>query len=265
MIALRGGSGLGDALYVQSVARYFVECGQAVEVCSDYPDVFRPLWKKGVTVSPFRRDRVTKVAHYTFRKGEPGTSQFEDCCRSAGITTQIELRLDWRVTNQALVDRVRDAGKPVVLVQLPRNPMGRNDGVGAELLPDCGVIQRIIDRIRGDVLIVQVGKGPPRHRFTGVDIDLANQTTVAEMLDVASVASGFVGYVSFFVPLSESFSRPGLFVWSRAGLSSVHEFIRQITPQKVLHRRPFRFVFDDWTGDRIIGAADEFHQQVRGA
>jgi hypothetical protein len=198
-----------------------------------------------VAVVPFVRSNTDIVAHYSMRKGVVGTSQFEDCCISAGIKERVELRLDWAVTNQSLADSVREPGKPVLVVQLPRTPMGRTDGFGASLLPDCRAIQRLIDQAKPDHTIVQIGAGEPLFRFKGIDIDLANKTSVAETIDVASAADRFLGYVSFLVPLAESFGKPAVFVWSRRGLKDGHPYVRQITPQKILHAPTSSFVMDD--------------------
>jgi hypothetical protein len=75
---------------------------------------------------------------------------------------------------------------------------------------------------------------------------------VRDLLDVASVADGFLGYCSFMVPLAESFSKPALFVWSHRGLRAPQAYVRQITPQKILHRDTSHFVMDDWPIDRSI-------------
>lgn len=257
MIAIRGGSGLGDSLYVQAIARHLVRQEDRIEACSNWPDVFRPLAPHGVTVSPFRRTSITRLAHYATRRDVPRTTQFEDCCITAGIKEPVDLRLDWTIGNRALADRLRAPGRLVVVVQLPRSPMDRKDGFGAELLPDCRVLQRAIDRLGGRATIVQVGKGKPLHRFAGIDIDLADQTSVSDLLDVAAVADGFLGYPSFLIPLAESFAKPALIVWSRKGLNSRHLVIRQMTPAKLLHRQSCRFAVDDdsdWDLNRNVDA-----------
>lgn len=241
MKTIRAGRGLGDSLYLQSVARHLLDHGHdRLEVRSDYPEVFRPLGGR-VTVQPFSRVGVDILAHYTSRKGIAGSTQFEDCCRCAGIAGPVDLRLDWQPLEPPLVQ----SEKPVVLVQLPRAPMGRTDGFGAELLPDCRALQHVIDGLSGKALLVQVGSGEPLFRFERIDVDLANKTTVSQLLDLASGAAAFVGYCSFFVPLAESFSKQALFVWSQRGLRTGQLFVRQITPQKVLHKPSSRWLFDD--------------------
>lgn len=262
--SIRAGSGLGDSLYLQGVVRHLVGQGAKLEVLTNWPDLFRPLAGR-ITVSRFRR-AADIYAHYARRRGHPETDQFRDCCIGAGIAGPAELRLDWTLTRSRLVDRLRGAaaGRPIILVQMPREPMGRADGFAMELLPDCRTIQRAIDRLAGRALLVQVGKGAVLYRFRGIDIDLANQTTVRELLDVAAISSGALGYCSYIVPLAESFARPALLVWSRRGLASGNELIRRLVPAKVLHRPSSRAVWDDCGDDELARAVDALVEQARG-
>jgi hypothetical protein len=246
-VTVRGGMGIGDALYVQSIARHWTETGQKVQVCSAWDEIFSQI---PVKVTPFTRLGVDRVAHYTMRKAIGGTSQFRDCCISAGIKEGIDLRLDWKRTSEPEIPK----GKPVVVVALPRSPMGRTDGFGAEVLPDCRVIQRLIDELHGTATIVQVGKGEPLFKFDRIDVDLSNRTSVSQMLDIASMADGFLGYCSFLIPLAESFNKPGIYVWS-SKIRKAQAFVRQMTPEKVLHRPNGRAIWDD---ERVTGVLDGF-------
>lgn len=252
--------GLGDSLYLQSVVRQFLKNGETVMPCSDWPAVFSQL---PVTVTRFHRPGVEIVAHYSTRKDQP-TDQFEDCCINAGLKLPVEMKLDWKPANRALVERINADGRPIICVQLPRPPMGRKDGYGKELLPDCSTIQKVIDRIGKRAFFVQIGSGRSLYRFRGLGLDLADQTSVTDLLDVASIAGGFLGYVSFMVPLAESFDRPALFVWSRKGLSAPQEYVRRITPQKILHKDSSKWIMDDCTGAEIESAADSLFEQARG-
>lgn len=265
---MRSGKGLGDSLYLQSIVRHLVktECGYPIEVCTSWNDVFRPL-KDKVRLSPFRRNHVDTSYHYISRKSYKDTDQFRDCCISAGITEPVDLRLDWVPRNTRLLDQVRKPGKPIVLVQLPREPMGRPDIMcGRDLLPDCATIQRIIDQLGDSVFTVQIGAGLPLYKFKGLGLDLADKTTVGDLLDVASVAHGALGYCSFIAPLAESLRKPLLLVWSRKGMSSRNPFISAITPQKIFHRpETSRAVMDDGSPQEIAEAADAFYQQVRSS
>lgn len=261
MKSIRCGRGLGDSIYLQSIARHLAERGEQLVALTDYPDLFRPLEGR-VGVAPFTRLNVDIVAHYVTRKGFPGSDQFEDACRAAGIRGPVELTLGWQPRNHELIRRVRASGRPVVCVQLPRAPMGRTDGFGKELLPNCSVLQHLITQLRTEAFIVQVGSGEPLHRFEGIDLDLAGQTSVADLLDVVSASDGCLGYVSFIVPLAEALQKPALLVWSHKGLRAPQRFIRQITPQKVLHRKSSLHVVDSWDEPRILEVLYAFRAAI---
>lgn len=239
MRTIRGGSGLGDAIYVASVVRHLNLRGERLRVATDWPDVFRYLDAECI---PFRRSGIDILAHYSARKPQ-STKQFVDVCMTAGIREPVELKLEWRTTRRLATSL------PVVLVQLPRSPMGRTDGFGASLLPDCTVIQRAIDFLKGRAYLVQVGSGKALHRFAGIDLDLSNKTSVVELIDLAAGCDAFLGYVSFIVPLAESMNKPALLVWSRKGLNCGTQYVRQITPQKVLYRDSSHYVIDDDAAD----------------
>jgi hypothetical protein len=260
-VTMRAGSGLGDSLYLQSAARHFVEKGRHVEVHSNWPDVFRPLAGK-VTVEPFSRVEVDRIVHYTQGKNNRRTTQWQDCLARAGIKGEPELRLDWKPGNTGLVEGVRRGKRPVIAVLLPRAPMNRDDGFGDELLPSGAVMQRALDEIGGRAKTVLIGSGAARYPLHGIDLNLSNNTSVSDLLDVASAADGFLGYVSFFVPLAESLGKPGLFIWSRRGLESNTDYIRTITPQKIIHRPDLLRAVIDNEPDNLAKAVDAFLEQA---
>ena len=216
-----------------------------------------------VQVIPFRRTGIDILAHYASRKRFPETTQFLDCCINARITEKVELRLDWPEPNSGIVQKLRHKahGLPILLVGLPRSPMGRTDGFGAEILPDCRKIQQLIDLLNQKYYIVQIGAGVPTFEFQRIDCDLANKTTVSELLDVFSICDGVLGYCSFVLAAAESLNKKTLMVWSRAGLNSKDEYIRQITPQKIIeHPEMTQYIIDDCTEQELNNAASAFLQ-----
>lgn len=260
-ISVRAGKGLGDSIYLQSVARHFIAAGHRVEACSDWPDVFAPLGES-CTVVPFRRLNTDRIAHYTAGKHNANTDQWQDCCRRAGITESVELRLDWEPRTACFSREVSD--KPLIIVLVPREPMDRKDHYARELLPDCAVLQRAIDLLRPQAHIVQVGAGVPLHRLNGLDVDLVNRTSVSDLLDVAASADAVLGYVSFLIPLAEALGKPGLMVWSRRGLGSAEEYIRTITPKKIIHRKDLlRVVIDDCSDAELAEACHTLLGEIR--
>jgi hypothetical protein len=212
-----------------------------------------------VKVVPFRRDNIDILAHYATRKGINGTTQFRDCCINAFIFSDVELKLDWVTKSNKHIESIKAPGKPIACVQLPRAPMGRSDGFGLEILPDCRVIQRAIDRLKKKYTIVQIGAGECLYKFDGIDFDLSNKTTVRELIDIASVADLFVGYCSFILALSESLKKPSIMVWSRAGLNSKDAYIRRIKPSKIIeYQKITKYIIDDCEIKETEGIANEF-------
>lgn len=261
MKSIRGGMGIGDAIYLAAVVRHLVARGQRLEVCTAWPEVFA-AYADRIKLSPFRRSPIDVLAHYSRRRNWR-TRQFEDVCIQAGIQEPVDLRLDWTVTDEGFVRRLLEPGLPVVLVQMPRAPMGRTDGIGHELLPDCRRIQEAIDRLRGRALIVQIGSGRPLFNFSGIDVDLRDQTSISQLIDAASVASGMLGYVSFIVPLAEALLKPALLIWSRRGLRSSTGFVRLITPAKILERPSSLHVVDNCPPAELEAAVERFYDAIR--
>lgn len=238
-------------MYVQAVARHLVRSGQQIVVKSGWREVFSQL---PVKVLPF--DRSADInCHYTLRKGQP-TNQFQDCCLQAGIKEAVDFRLDWAVTDWDLIESVRlkAKGRKVILVQMARRPMDRLDGYGDELLPQRDAYQACVDALSAEAFTVLIGSGKPMYEVTGASLDLTQKTTVSQLLDLGKSCDGLLGYCSLFVPLAEQFSKRALYVWARAGLRSRTPYIRQITPQKILHRKDLlKTVCDD---EDVLGALD---------
>lgn len=272
--SIRGGAGLGDAIYVAGVVRHLLARGDALEICTKFPDVYRQMQGR-YRLAPYRRAPVDIVAHYTGRRDKVGTSQFADCCITAGLRSDLEFRLDWKPQNLDLIARLRGAGKPIIVVQMPRAPFARDDGYGVEFLPDVCIIQRAIDMLAGRAFVVQIGQGKPERfdgqmlvpfeGYHGIDLDLANRTSVCDVMDIGITAHGFLGQCSFIIPLAECFGKPAQIVWSRRGLKSPHHVIRQMTPQKVLHRATSRAVIDDCSDEELRAAIDVLCDQVGSA
>ncbi len=254
MKRVRGGAGLGDAIYIRAIVEQMLRDNQEVTVCSDYPAVFEQL--PGVKTAPFSRENIQVLAHYTLGKTSTTTTQWDDVQRSARVPAP--LKITWTIKNQELVDAIRKdaAGRPVVLVHGGRTPMGRTDGFGAELLPEREPFEQVLDELK-HCFRVRVGKGADLYPLT-VDVDLNGGTTVTDLLDLGAACDGMVGQCSWVIPLAEVFDKPLLCVWSAAGLRSPTAYVKLITPEKVLHKSTSRWVIDDWTERNIRDMARVF-------
>lgn len=253
-VRIRGGRGLGDAIYLRPIAEHFVRSGAGATVLSDYPEVFAG---SGAHVEPFDRNGGNIVAHYVSRKGNLDTTQWQDVCRSACVN--VSLRFEWAVRNRALVDQLRAKaeGRPLILVHGGREPMARSDGFGLELVPQEGAFRTVLEALAPDHYLVQVGKAKQIYALPS-HIDLNGTTSVSDVLDIASVCDGVVAQCSFAVPLAEALDKPLLAVWGARHACSSYEFIRQTTPRKVLSGPRDSFVFDNWPASQLREVAREF-------
>lgn len=259
---IRCGRGLGDSLYLQGVVRYLVEQGQRLHVMTDWPDIFKQYGDK-IEIKPFTRERIDIIAHYTLRKRFKETTQFKDCCVQAGITENVDFKLDWNVQNTNLTNLIKKNanGKPILIVEMPRMPMNRTDNFAVELLPNKKVLQFVFDLLKPHYYTVLIGHGKSLYDYSGIDYDLRDKTTVSDLIDVASISDAIYGYCSFAVPLAESLNKKALFVWANKGLNSVEQFIRTITPSKILHKDTSSFVIDHWSEEKLTEKVNEFLRQ----
>jgi hypothetical protein len=231
---IRAGSGLGDSIYLQSIARHLVGLGWQLRVCTSYPDVF-PL---PVQLAPFTRFDIDHRFHYLEGLDNTATNQFEDMCRGpTGMPglSKVELRLDWQVRNSKLVERVQQVAgdRPILIVHAGREPMDRKDHFGSDLLPQASAVARALTVVRERYFAVAVGQGPRLYE-PQVDLDLHNQTSVADLIDLVSISARALCQISFMLPLAESLGKPLLCVFAERGLVSRNPHLRKLTPAKVL-------------------------------
>lgn len=266
---VRGPGGLGDAIYLASAVRHLLLKGESLLVATKWPDVFSLLKKQYperlfIDPSGTKTGHFDRIFHYQARKQLSGTTQFEDLCICGKITEKVEAKFEWEITNPFLVGSILDKAdkKKILFVQVPRPPMDRLDGFGKELLPRHEVMDMILDHVKDRFFIVQCGKGEPIHHYRNIHLDLANQTTVKEFLDVSWVSDYFLGPCSNIVTMGEAYPRHHLIIWGAGVRKSHNPFIRSMSPQKVQHCLGknggwSHFAWDDWSNERILQAVDE--------
>lgn len=253
-LRMRGGSGLGDTLYVRPIAEHYLKLGHTITVYTDYPLVFA---NTEVHVERFQRLRTEVIAHYVGGKGNPTTNQWQDVCMSARVPSNLPFRISWKVRNPSLIKWVTKLadGKPIVIVHGGRIPMGRRDGFGRELLPAKGAFDTVLANLK-DCFLVRVGTNEDQVYELRHHLLMNGSSTVSDLLDLASVCSGVVCQCSFAIPLAEVFDKPVLAIWASAGLQSSTAFIRQITPQKVFSSKKSQFVVDTSPAGALRDAAN---------
>jgi hypothetical protein len=186
---LKGASGLGDSLYIRQVAQHLYSQDKDIFllIMSDYPMLFKDLpshvvkHDKGNIITYKGQNYPVKKISYCGRKMKPQTTQFEDVCIAASVPQDIPYKLDWKVKNNDLIDRIRKLakrkdGKPIILVTAPYKPFGRDDNWGKEMTVDFKVMDSLISAKRNDYLFVQTCKNDPIYQLKHIDLNLARKT-----------------------------------------------------------------------------------------
>ena len=109
-----------------------------------------------------------------------------------------------------------------------------------------------------DCFLVEIGGADKVYPLIS-NVDLTRRTSVADLLDIATVCDAMVGQCSFMVPLAECFDKPLMAVWAARGLQSNVLFLKQCTPQKILSKPSSHFVMDDWSKEVLEESARQWH------
>lgn len=264
---VRGGSGLGDSIYLRPVVDHLERAGKAVTVMSHHPDVFIGTRAEVIPVNKARP--VDCIAHYTTERFRQTSTQWQDILRTGKLPADLPLRFTWNARNATLLERVkREAGgDPILLVHGGRAPFGRSDGYGKFLMPRQEGFQDVLNGF-ADCFTVRIGQA--EQYLLSVAMDLTGRTTVSDLLDLATICDGVVTQCGFPVPMAECFGKPVLAVWSARGLAAGDKIIRSITPAKVLCGGYERFVVDEWPASQrqeVVRSwrADALRDTVRAA
>lgn len=254
-VRIRGGSGLGDSVYLRPLVDHLMRAGRSVTVLSFFPDLFMG---SGANVEPFNKSQITVLGHYAGRRANQTTNQWQDVLYSAGAPADLPLRFAWKQRNHELVARVRTkaAGRPIVIVHGGRAPFGRTDGVGLEILPRREGFAAVLGELQ-DCFTVRVGKGNSIYPVPA-SLDLSDQTSVSDLIDLFMICDGVVTQCGWPIPLAECFDKPVLGIWSARGLVSTQPIVALVTPAKVLCKPTSGYVVDDWPAARITEAASTF-------
>jgi hypothetical protein len=184
-----------------------------------------------------------------YGKALQNTTQWYDTCRAAGIHPPFKFH--WDIVNSDLVSSIKGlaGGKPIVVVHGGRPPMGRIDGFGKEILPDLNAFRFVLSELT-DCYTVLVGSGTRTYNIP-VLLDLWDKTRISDVLDVFSIADCVVGQCSFAVPIAEAFDKCLIAVWAAGIARAKQDYIKRITPNKILSKETSWFVMDNWTEAQI--------------
>lgn len=224
MMKIRGNSGLGDAVYLYSVAKHLQDNGELVEVLSNYPEIYEAL---GCAVQDYDRALTVDLdCNYCHKKGRD-SAQMADISEPVGIDLPIRL----------------SRTKPTILVPRWGNPMN-NKIDRSELIPDRAPVQDFIDL--HDALYIQVGESDQAHSedWDNIDIDLTDRTSVPALMWLYSAVDGVLSTIGNPVAFAEAFDTPLFCVFAQSGFDSNNRFFSTIRPHKVITKETSYYAVD---------------------
>ena len=247
MISLRSPNGLGDAIYLRAIVLHLVARGEEVTVFTKWKDVFSDLpvaVREVIDITP--NDRPTYVYCPAERVIPEGLSDFVIRCRSAGIKERVELKLDWKVKNQALLDQIkRDArGRKIFIYQCAR---AIRSPISALLKPRREAFNKFIER-HADHYRIKLGHPPHVEDDPGApcELDLFGKAFIFGTFDVCTIGDIFFGQASFINCIAEALDKPHITMFARAALASPHPRANSATPERVFAKKHLATaVYDD--------------------
>ncbi len=246
MIELVGSKGLGDALYLRAAVLHLLRRGEKVKVYTKWPDVYSDLpVSVGEHRLGFDNETVRRFASSIYLSAAPlGVDEFTFCCRKAGIEETVEWRIDWKVRNKTLLDRIkRSAGDRKIFIyqslKVPRN------GDQAALTPIRESYNSVITA-HADFYRIRLGHPPFVMNDTSApcELDMFGKGFVLDTLDICTIGDLFFGQTCFVPQIAGALGKPSICMFSRRALNS-DRWIKRETPEWCIHKKELTTVLYD--------------------
>jgi hypothetical protein len=240
MIDLIGPRGLGDAIFVRSVAVRWIELGEKVTVFTTWPEVFDGI---GAIVRPSASRTGDENIHHCvgclhcrLPDVQP-VSIFRRICHQSGLFEPFDFRLDWKVKRPDLIGKIkrRSAGRKIMIYQPPKIANGFEQTLFNPRQED---FFRYLEG-RDDCYRIKVGHASGAHEYKGApcELDLFGKTTVSDVFDIATICDLFFSQVSYLVTLGEALDKQVVCMFTKRALSANSVKVRQLTPDVFFHKR----------------------------
>jgi len=245
MIHIRAANGLGDALQLRAAVLHLLKGGESITVYTRWPEVFRCLRVQIKCIA--QAETVEGMRHFAYALSRPlrdGADRFIGMCEFAGIFEPVELRIDWKVKNQALLDRVKRsaAGRKLLLYQPQR--IARTEE--QELL--CPRDEALDTYLRSRSDCFRVKMGHPDFVQPGVkyqsELDLMGRLAVTDAIDLAHAADEFCGEHCYLTTMAEALDKPVTCIYSARSLRSETR-AKNHAPERLFHKRLLATVLYD--------------------
>jgi hypothetical protein len=241
---IHGSLGLGDAIYLYPVVKYFINCGtDNVSIVTRYPQIYAGLKCKTISLAEIDAiDSPYLDCHASARTCFPGTNIYEDTLIMAGITERPFPPLAFEYAGKPYLF---NASKKVCVIRNPTTPTGGEEDAKV-LIPKIGVFQNIINSFSNSVFFVTVGwQKNINMRLGGVDLDLSDVRDLTEYFGILDGADIILTQPGHCVPIAEALDKKLFVVFAGDGLKSMEKRFRFTTPKKILTRPESRWCIDD--------------------
>lgn len=235
MIGLRASKGLGDAIRLRAAVLHLLARGKQIVVYTNFPQVFIDL---PVTTRPLGEgDQHERLRHFSAALLRPATvDYFTRACRCAGIEESVELRMGWKVKNQALLDQIRrkSAGRKIFVYQTRKIPRNEEQEL---LRPNLDAYNKFIAG-HGDYYKIKLGQPPYVENDASVpcDMDLFGKASIHDAFDIGTIGDLFFGEDCYVPLLGEVNDRRFVYMFSRRALKSETR-VSNATPDRAIHKK----------------------------
>lgn len=244
---LNGPKGLGDAIYLRALVLHLLAAGDTVEVYTSWPEVF-----VGLPITVERADGYGDYGTLTHMTACMNCQvphiarldKFTLACLQAGVSDPVELKLDWKVRNAALINDIvkRSDGRKIFLFQ----PLKIAHNIEQVLIAPHRLAYRKFVSDKSDHFRVKVGSPEfiEANDHPPSDYDLVGRTSVGDVFDIATHADLVFGDLNYLHILAQALDRRFVIMCSRRGLAS--------NIKRVAGMRPDRFIQKPHLGHAIL-------------
>lgn len=201
-----------------------------------FHDIWGPLNYCGVPVDakPEPDEREVRAMYFE-RKSMPGTNQFEDMCADAGVEFVADVpEFDFQYHYANDVDLEID--RPICLIKHPSYKNG-GDKRFADLISNEKVFEGIIKRFRDRFFFIQVGAENEDFRvFPDIDYNLIGKTSVTQLCRLVELSEMVITRPGHLLPMAEGLKKKCFMIFASKLKRSKDQFLRTITPQKLMVR-----------------------------
>jgi hypothetical protein len=232
MLTLRGAGGLGDAVYMYPVLKYYLEQGKQVEILTKYPEVYTELKKKGLIITDRYAKQPDRECRYASRYPIQETTTYQDTLILAGIDKYLPLEMEHKFQKPFKFNTT----KKICVIRTLILPM-KQRGDESCLIPNGTHFQAIIDAYKDKLYFVLAGnKNIYKYKLSGIDLDLTDTLNIYELFQLINQSDICLSQSCFFVPFAEVLNKKSFVIFSAEGFKSTIKFYPHITPKKVINK-----------------------------